>query len=185
MKFPIIIHLQPTFHYNSTWWTNKRKYEARDGIEGLTEKESKLASYWITPFKKICVGMTVNGESKWMTIDYEASSLYSLIADGQYRNTSAGGSAWRSLIEGASLMPYCNLEGFNIRCSKESYHSINARFAFAANSQNHCFYCHSWLGFGINFDSRCGESGMQACGNRQVCSSSIINMNAFGYILVQ
>ncbi|CAB4020140.1 Hypothetical predicted protein, partial [Paramuricea clavata] len=69
------------FEYDSPWWTNRESYAVEDGLEGLTEKESKLPSYWNTPFKKICLGMTVNGDRKWMMLDYEASSLYSVIAD--------------------------------------------------------------------------------------------------------
>ena len=57
-------------------------YAVENGLEGLTEKESKLASYWNTPFKKICLSMTVNGDRRWNTFDYEASSLYSVIKDG-------------------------------------------------------------------------------------------------------
>ncbi|CAB4005221.1 Hypothetical predicted protein, partial [Paramuricea clavata] len=101
-----------TFGYDSPYWTNKEGYAVEDGLEGLTEKESKLASYWNTPFKKICLGMTVNGDRKWMVLDNEASSLYSLMEDGKYRFTSAGRDAWKSLIAGSSLQPNCNKEGF-------------------------------------------------------------------------
>jgi hypothetical protein len=45
--------LQQTFGYDSPYWTNKEGYAVEDGLEGLIEKESKLASYWNTPFKKI------------------------------------------------------------------------------------------------------------------------------------
>jgi hypothetical protein len=34
-------------------WINNESYAVEDGLEGLTEKESKLASYWNIPFKKI------------------------------------------------------------------------------------------------------------------------------------
>jgi hypothetical protein len=160
-------------------WTNKESYAVEDGLEGLTEKESKLASYWKTPFKKICLGMTVNGDRKWMMLDYEASSLYSVIADGQYRNTSAGRVAWKSLIAGSSLQPNCNREGFNIQ-----FPNTNARLGFVANNQNHCNSCNSWIGFGI-YASTCGTI-YQACGNRAVCAvDRVVNIAAFGYILVQ
>ena len=69
--------MEQTFGYDSPYWTNKEGYAVEDGHKGLTEKESKLAPYWNTPFKKICLGMTVNGDRKWMVLDYEASSLYS------------------------------------------------------------------------------------------------------------
>ena len=80
--------MEQTFGYDSPYWTNKEGYAVEDGHKGLTEKESKLAPYWNTPFKKICLGMTVNGDRKWMVLDYEASSLYSVIADGKDRFTS-------------------------------------------------------------------------------------------------
>jgi hypothetical protein len=47
--------------------------------------------------------MTVNGDKKWTVLDYEASSLYSVIEDGQYRSTTAGRPAWKSLIARARL----------------------------------------------------------------------------------
>ncbi|XP_028396065.1 uncharacterized skeletal organic matrix protein 5-like isoform X2 [Dendronephthya gigantea] len=79
-----------TFIFDSPLWTNKETYAIQDGLEGLAEKESKLASYWNTPFTKICLGMSYNGDKKWMTFDYNASSLYGVIADGQFRPTTAG-----------------------------------------------------------------------------------------------
>jgi hypothetical protein len=81
-------------------WTNKESYAVEDGLEGLTEKESKLASYWNTPFKKICLGMTVNGDRRWMVLDYEASSLYSVIAETRVKNVS----------QSARLFTFCVLD---------------------------------------------------------------------------
>ena len=160
-------------------WINKESYAVEDGLEGLTEKESKLASYWNTPFKKICLGMTVNGDRKWMMLDYEASSLYSVIADGQYRSTSAGKNTWMSVIAGSSLQPNCNHEGFNIQ-----FTLTNARLGFVAKNENNCKTCDSWIGFGI-YASTCGTI-YQACGNRAVCAvDRVVNIAAFGYILVQ
>ena len=161
-------------------WTNKESYAVEDGLEGLTEKESKLASYWNTPFKKICLGMTVNGDRKWMMLDYEASSLYSVIADRQYRSTSAGKNTWMSVIAGSSLQPNCNHEGFNIQVQ-----NTNARLGFVANNENDCKSCDSWIGFGIYASNTCGTI-YQACGNRAVCGvDRVVNIPAFGYILVQ
>jgi hypothetical protein len=160
-------------------WINNESYAVEDGLEGLTEKESKLASYWNTPFKKICLGMTVNGDRRRMVLDYEASSLYSVIADGQYRNTSAGKNTWMSVIAGSSLQPNCNREGFNIQFGR-----TNARLAFVANDQNHCESCDSWIGFGI-YAYSCGKID-RACGNYAVCGvDRAVDIPAFGYILVQ
>jgi hypothetical protein len=162
-------------------WTNKENYEVENGLEGLTEKESKLASYWNTPFKKVCLGMAVNGEYKWLVLDYEASSLYSLIAGGQFRRTSAGKATWMSMIAGSSLQKNCNIEGFNIAQAQ----MMLARLAFASNNEDDCNTCDSWIGFGARVNS-CGQIIDMACGNRAVCAvETTTDIAAFGYILVQ
>ena len=162
-------------------WTNKESYAVEDGLEGLTEKESKLASYWNTPFKKICLGMTtVNGDRRWMVLDYEASSLYSAIADGQYRSTFAGNDTWMSVIAGSSSQSNCNREGFNIQVPR-----INARLGFVANNEDDCESCGSWIGFGI-YATSWGISDYKACGNGAVYGvDRVVDISAFGYILVQ
>ncbi|XP_028412836.1 uncharacterized skeletal organic matrix protein 5-like [Dendronephthya gigantea] len=150
-----------TFIYGSSLWTNKETYAAQDGLEGLTEKESKLASYWNTPFTKICLGMSHKKATKWMTLDDTASSLYSVIADGQFRATTAGRAAWKSLIAGSSLQKNCNREGFNA--------VFRIRIGFQANNEEDCNSCDSWIGYGAE----------RTCGNGDK------NLATFGYILVQ
>ncbi|XP_028396209.1 uncharacterized skeletal organic matrix protein 5-like [Dendronephthya gigantea] len=175
-----------TFTYGSPYWTNKESYAVEDGLEGLTEKESKLASYWNTPFKKICLGMTVNGARRWMTLNYEASSLYSLIADGQYRNTSAGRAAWKSLIAGSSLQPNCNKEGFSIEDKQNKDNKNYARIGYHANNQDDCATPDSCIGFGISYNS-CDMTSDITCGNIAQCSGIDNGKKltpAFGYILV-
>ena len=75
-------------------------------FEGLTEKQTKLASYWNTPFSKICLGMKAKGETKWKVINYQATSLYNVIADGAFKNTTAGKDAWKSFINGTLRQDY-------------------------------------------------------------------------------
>ncbi len=165
-------------------WTNKESYAVEDGLEGLTEKESKLASYWNTPFKKICLGMTVNGETKWMMFDYNASSLYSVIADGHYRSTTAGRIAWKSLVAGSSLQPRCNKEGFSI-----TYYEIEVRIGYLANNQDRCTQADSCIGFGIAYHRACHQiTSNITCGNIAQCGGNDNGhklIAAFGYILVQ
>ncbi|XP_028412861.1 uncharacterized protein LOC114535753 [Dendronephthya gigantea] len=164
-----------TFNYRSSLWTNKETYAVQDGLEGLTEKESKLASYWNTPFTKICLGMTFNGTRKWMSFNYTATSLYSVIADGQFRATGAGRAAWKSLIAGSSLQLNCNREGFNT--------VFRIRIGFQANNENDCDTCDSWIGYGARF-TRLTE---WTCGNvaRLNPDNGDKNLATFGYILVQ
>ncbi len=166
-------------------WTNKESYAVEDGLEGLTEKESKLASYWNTPFKKICLGMTVNNETRWMMFDYNASSLYSVIADGQYRGTSAGRATWLSLIAGSSLQENCNYEGFNINLTRVDASSHKyLRLGLVGDDQNECESPNSWIGFGTKKGNKKGEEKNLACGNRGIYPNSAY-LRAFGYIFVQ
>ena len=58
--------------------------------------------------------MKIGHQIKFIVINQQANSLYSLIADGQYRSTSLGRDTWKSLIGSeASLQFGCNKEGFN------------------------------------------------------------------------
>ena len=167
-------------------WSNKESYAVEDGLEGLTEKETKLASYWNTPFTKICLGMTVNGDSKWIMLDYEASSLYSVIADGHYRNTSAGREAWKSLIAGSSLQQNCNQEGFDSSTGVDGQW-ISVRLGYIANNQNNCRTSDSCIGFGISYKGCNGEVYDITCGNIALCGGNGNGKKltaAFGYIFV-
>ena len=157
-------------------WTNKETYAIQDGLEGLAEKESKLASYWNTPFTKICLGMSYNGTRKWMTFNYTASSLYSVIADGQFRATTAGRATWKSLIAGSSLQHYCNKEGFNI--PKTTGRAI--RIGITANEYHNCNSCNSWIAYGISRSEK-------TCGNHANYKpdNGVKDFATFGYILVQ
>ncbi|XP_028396193.1 uncharacterized protein LOC114520167 [Dendronephthya gigantea] len=162
-----------TFIYGSPLWTNKETHAIQDGLEGLTEKESKLASYWNTPFTKTCLGMSHNGDRKWMTFDYTASSLYSVIADGQFRATPAGRTAWLSWIADFSVQPNCNVEGFNVR------ENIELRIGLVGNNENDCRTCDTWIGMGTTHNRMvCSANGWIRGGGRQT-------LKTFGYILVQ
>ena len=97
---------QDTFKYASKFWSNKTTYHAYS--LAIDDKEAKLASYWTLPFTELRLGMKVNGRLRWITFSYKASSLYSLIADGQYRKTSVGKNMWTSLLTTSTLQERCN-----------------------------------------------------------------------------
>ena len=106
---------QRTFHYDSDYWRNKIEYNLPGGETGFDTVETKLPTYWSTSFSKICLGMKIDQELRFIVINMEADSLYSLIADGKYRPTVLGRETWRSLIgPKASSQSYCNREGFNL-----------------------------------------------------------------------
>ena len=141
-----IVGLQGTFHYNSGFWSNMETYNPEGGEKVFDAQETKLNTYWNTSFSKVCLGMNIHGEenTNFVVIHKTANSLYSLIADGQYRSTSLGRDTWKMLIGSqASLQRKCNKEGFNAACD-----TTKARIGFVANNENDCEWCDSRVGFG-------------------------------------
>jgi hypothetical protein len=121
-----------------------------DGLEGLTGKETKLASYWNTPFNKICLGMKINNYStKWIMIDHQASSLFKLIKDTNFTSTSVGVKAWESLDVHQSYWEEHQMRGY-----QEGFNFYNkyvyARIGFALKVQCRD-YTFPFLGLGISF----------------------------------
>ena len=130
--------------------------------------------------------MTVNANMKHMMLPYQASSLYSAIADGQFKGTSAGKANWMSVIAGSSLQQHCNQEGFNIHLSSENKkYKTYVRLGFVANNEEDCLTCDSWIGFGVYYVG-CNTGEHRTCGNRAVCATEpTTDIPAFGYIFVQ
>ena len=144
--------------------------------------ETKLPTYWNTPFNKICLGMKVGQQFKSVVINYQASSLYSLIGDGKHRATSLGRNRWKKLIgHRASLQIKCDMEGFNVLCTDRD--GSKARIGIVANNKNDCHSCDSRIGFGTggyhDDDNTCGNEATN------VGSKPPKHIKAMGYILVQ
>ena len=155
-------------------------FNPQGGESGFDSQETKLPTYWNTSFSKICLGMKLGNLLSFITIRKQASSLYSVIADGQYRDTSLGRDTWKSLIgPEASLQVKCNKEGFNALV-KEEY--SKARIGIIANDKN-CYSCDSRIGFGtggIGDDSNtCGNEAKHGGDNGDK------HIKTIGYILVQ
>ena len=164
------------------YWSNKIEYNLPGGETGFDSQETKLPTYWNTSFSKICLGMKIDNQINFTVINKTANSLYSLIADGQYRATSLGRDTWKGLIGSqASLQPYCNKEGFNA-ASADSDHS-KARIGILGNDYDNCGLCDSRIGFGTGgvYDDN------NTCGNEASIKSDNGNkhIKAMGYILVQ
>ena len=143
----------------------------------MAKNETKLASYHNTPFDKICLGMTGNDVTNWILVNYTATSLYSVIADGTYNETNLGREAWKSLINDARLQSNCIKEGFNAQCLSKLRKS---RIGILTSDNNDCVACKAVIGFGIKIDSLEWSSGYW------YKSSTSKNKNfTFGYIFVQ
>ena len=177
----ICILSQSTFHYNSGYWSNETEYNLAGGETGFDSQETKLPTYWNTSFSKICLGMKFEKKIKFIVIKKQANSLYSLIADGNYRATSLGRDTWKSLIGSqASLQFNCTREGFNAVCTSSLY--AKARIGILGNNENDCDTCDSRIGFGTGgyYDDN------NTCGNEAKWSDNgDKHIKAMGYILVQ
>ena len=126
--------------------------------------------------------MKIDQQLKFIVIHKQADSLYSLIADGQYRNTSLGRDKWKELIGlQGSLQDDCNKEGFNIVCS--NIQTSKARIGIVSNNENKCDSCDSRIGFGTGGS----PNNSNTCGNEAVFvkNNGDSHINAVGYILVQ
>lgn len=170
-----------TFRYNSQLWSNKVDFNLVGGKTGLDKQETKLPTYWSTHFSKICLGMRLGQQVRFIMIHKHANSLYSLIADGKYRATSLGRLLWKTLLGSqTSLQQHCNLEGFNV---SPSANAQRARIGILGNNQKDCKTSDSRIGFGT--DGYPDRSNV--CGN--VASHGGDNgdrrLKAMGYIFVQ
>ncbi|XP_062499931.1 uncharacterized skeletal organic matrix protein 5-like [Corticium candelabrum] len=171
-----------TFKYNSNLWSNKETFQPSN--LDLDDKETKLASYWTLPFTELRLGMKIKGKTRWITFSYTASSLYSLIADGQYKPTSIGESKWRSLLPRTSLQRNCKKEGFNAKSSHRnsvSKHSL-ARLGFIGNQEKNCQTPDSFLGFGTRYRSVRNSAGNYAT---LLPDNGDVNIRAIGYIMAR
>ena len=123
--------------------------------------------------------MKIGEQLNFVVIDKHADSLHSLIADGQYRDTSLGRDTWKTLIGSeASLQPHCNREGFNARTDVSK-----ARIGILGNDGNNCYRCDSRIGFGAggypDDSNTCGNEAKWGGDNGDK------HIKAMGYIFVQ
>ncbi|XP_022793198.1 uncharacterized protein LOC111332174 [Stylophora pistillata] len=171
-----------TFRYDSSYWSDKNEYNALGGRTGFDSEETKLPTYWNTPFSKICLGMKISGQLRFIVFNKQANSLHSLTADGTYRATSLGRNEWKKLIgaEG-SLQLNCNKEGFNVVGTSSSHSKV--RIGYIANQESDCHSCDSRIGFGGGG----GPDNSNACGNTAAASPDNGDryIKAMGYIVVQ
>ena len=126
--------------------------------------------------------MKISGQLRFIVMNKQANSLYSLIADGIWRASSLGRNEWKKLIGAqGSLQLNCNKEGFNA-VGTSSHHS-KARIGYIANDQHHCRSCDSRIGFGTgghpNNSNTCGNAALHSSDNGDR------DIRAMGYILAQ
>ena len=176
------ISTKRTFHFKSEFWSNRDDFNLPGGKTLFDNHETKLPTYWNTSFSKICLGMKIGDQTRFIVLSKRANSLYSLIADGNYRATSLGRDTWKSLIgSSASLQLNCNMEGFNCKSVKSDHGK--ARIGFLGNNEDNCKSSDSRIGFGTggkhDYNNTCGNEAMHDVDNGDR------HIKAMGYILVQ
>ena len=124
--------------------------------------------------------MTRTDVTNWILVNYTATSLYSVIADGNYSETNVGRAEWMTLINGASLQQNCNKEGFNAECS---IYQRKSRIGILGNNGENCKYCNTVIGFGIEIVDRKWSSGNIYYKSKPPTAD--IKLKTFGYIFVQ
>ena len=146
------------------------------------------------PFKEICLGMKVYNDLNFISISYQASSLYDVIADGSYRSTSIGRSKWLSLVRGSGLQLLCNREGFNVHSLRPLYIDLQVvRIGILGNEHQHdCRSSDSYFGFGGLSKNKRGRhckmpKTSNTCGNAAYCMppGKKKEIPAMGYIFVR
>ena len=171
---------QNTFSYDSGYWTNRNAYNMNGGLSGFDYQQTKLPTYWSTPFTKICLGMRVGGTTRFVLVSQSAGSLFSLIAGGKYRATSLHRNAWRSLVPNSSLQHHCGRQGFNVVSDRNGW--SKARIGIINNNENNCETPDSRVGFGTGGH----PDNNLSCGNIARHGGDIGDRTipAIGYILV-
>ena len=159
----VIPVFQRTFHYDSQFWSNRNAYNIAGGKTGFDSQETKLPTYWNTLFSQVCLGMKIGLQLRFIVINRQANSLYSLLADGKYCATSLGHNTWKTLIGSpASLQRNCNKEGFSAMGSAKG--SSKARIGFLGNNEGDCVTPDSRIGFGTggytDDTKTCGDEAM-------------------------
>ena len=125
--------------------------------------------------------MKIGQQINFIVINKQADSMYSLIADGQYRATSLGRIKWKELIGSqAQLRLNCNKEGFNAVPNLSGYSKV--RIGIISNAQKNCDSCDSRIGFGTGGY----PDNSNTCGNeaRHGQTTNEKHIKANGYILV-
>ena len=135
------------------------------GKSGFDHDETKMPSFWSTPFTKLCLGMQAAGqETNWITVSYHARSLHSLMSTNTHYGTNVGRGRWKSLLANSSLQRNCNMEGFNVKPPNGEWNAAVTRIGILGNNENHCGSCNSRIGFGSK-GSRLGQHDDNSCGN--------------------
>ena len=126
----------------------------------------------------------IGQQIRFIVINKQASSLYSIIVDGKHQPTQLGRDSWKSLIGSqASLQHNCSREGFNVESDLD--HHAKARIGILGNNENDCKWTDSRIGFGgggePNNNNTCGNEAV----NKYGADNGDKSIKTMGFIFVQ
>ncbi|EDO45263.1 predicted protein [Nematostella vectensis] len=147
-----------TFSYSSPKWNSMAEYQPGFGVD-MSERETLLATYWGTPFDRLCLGMK-NTTTNWIAVPHEGISLLTLIKK-QHTLTSLDVGTWKSLLPGSSLQTGCYKQGFNVTSGINSATARIGILAFPSECSGHAL---SRIGFGTG-GYWYGQDDENSCGN--------------------
>lgn len=100
----MFFRLQKTFKYHSKHWTSDLEYNEKAGTN-MKEEETKLSSYWSTPFTRLCLGMrdAAEQDTNWISLEHAATSLSDVIDNGNYTATNLTITKWKSLLSHSQI----------------------------------------------------------------------------------
>jgi hypothetical protein len=81
---------------------NKKTFQPQNG-DDLSEQETKLAAYWLTPMTKLCLGMKYGSQTSWISISQSGKSLYDVMKDGNLKKVNVPVNKWTSLLPNSSI----------------------------------------------------------------------------------
>ena len=107
---------QQTITYHSPYWNNTVANN-EVGVTSLAEVETKLSSYWTTPFTRLCLGMRYQNKENWISLNYTASSLWDVISRGKHKATNVTLMDWKSVLTGSQIRVNIQIVTTLIACS--------------------------------------------------------------------
>lgn len=176
-----------TFSYSSEYWNNTIAYNEAAGTT-LYDVETKLSSFWSTPFNRLCLGMKYpkNGDTNWIALNYNGSSLRDVIGNGAFQATNVSAAEWKKLLNNSEIQEGCQIQGFN-SINKGFYFDkdAKARIGIIGCPVNCDQSAQSRIGFGTE-GKYFGMDNSNSCGNElKGQGGNPTSIKAFGYIFVQ
>lgn len=69
----------------------------------MADTETKLSSFWSTPFTRLCLGMKYQNEKNWIALDYVGSSLRDVIGNSTFKETNLTVTEWKKLLNNSEI----------------------------------------------------------------------------------